>query len=71
MRVSTRLFIISAMLIALGGGLFTWGATTDLTPAPGFSGADVMGRIGQVAGAVGGVGVVVLLAALVMRLRGR
>lgn len=71
MRRSTRLFLAGAILVAACAGLFLWGATTDLTPAQGLTKSDVMRTIGQVAGAVGGVGVAVWVIALVMRLRGR
>jgi hypothetical protein len=71
MRRSTRLFLAGAILVAAGAGLFWWGATTGLTPAQGLTRADVMRTIGQVAGAVGGVGVAIWVMALLMRVRGR
>ncbi|RYI33448.1 MAG: hypothetical protein EON48_02935 [Acetobacteraceae bacterium] len=71
MRKSTRLFMAGTLLVAFGAGLFWWGATTGLTPAQGLTKADVMRTIGQVAGAVGGVGVALWVMALVTRLRGR
>jgi hypothetical protein len=71
MRRSTRLFMAGAILVAVGAGLFWWGATTGLTPAEGLTRTDVMRTIGQVAGAVGGVGVAIWVMALLMRVRGR
>jgi hypothetical protein len=71
LRRSTRLFLAGAILVAVGAGLFTWGATTGLTPAQGLTQADVMRTIGQVAGAVGGIGVAVWVIAAILRLRGR
>lgn len=71
MRVSTRLVLVGAMLVAIGAGLFWWGATTELTPAVGLTKADVMRTIGQVAGGIGGIGVAVWVVALVLRARGR
>lgn len=71
MRRSTRLFLAGTILVAVGAGLFWWGATTELTPAQGLTKADVMRTIGQVAGGVGGVGVAIWVMALLMRARGR
>lgn len=70
MRFSTRLFLMGAVLVALGLGLFGWGATTTLQPAEGYSRADVMALIGKFAGAAGGVGVFLWLWAIVRRMRG-
>lgn len=70
MRTSTRLFIMGAILVGLGVGLFWWGATTTLQPAQGYSRADVMALIGQFAGAAGGVGLFLWALALFRRLRG-
>lgn len=57
--------------VAAAAGLFYWGATTDLTPAEGLTRADVMKTIGQIAGGVAGLGVVLWIFAIVLRLRGR
>ena len=71
MRGSTRLFLMGAILVAVGAGLFGWGATTSLQPAQGYSRADVMALIGQFSGALAGVGVVLWLFGIFYRLRGR
>jgi len=70
MRNSTRVFMFGAMLVAVGAGLFWWGANTDLQPAQGLTKADVMAEIGKYAGGIGGAGIGIWIAALVMRLRG-
>lgn len=70
MRKSTRVFMIGAMLVVIGAGLFWWGATTDLQPAQGLTKADVMREIGKYAGMIGGAGIGIWIAALIMRLRG-
>ncbi|MCU0829401.1 MAG: hypothetical protein MUE52_18940 [Tabrizicola sp.] len=67
MRVSMRLGLVGALLVAVAVGLFLWGTSADL----GTDAAEAMRRIGQVAGAVGGLGAVLLALALMMRLRGR
>lgn len=70
MRKSTRVFLVGAILVAVGAGLFWWGINTDLPPAEGLTKADVMAVIGKYAGGIGGAGIGIWLAALVMRLRG-
>jgi hypothetical protein len=70
MRKSTRVFLAGAILVITGAGLFWWGATTDLQPAPGLTKADVMATIGRYAGGIGGAGVGIWVAAVIMRLRG-
>jgi hypothetical protein len=65
------LFLSGTILVAAGTGLFWWGATTTLTPAEGLTPSEVMGRIGQIAGAIGGLGVAIWVMAMLMRLRGR
>lgn len=70
MRRSTRVFLMGAILVAVGAGLYGWGMTTDLQPAEGLTKADVMREIGKYAGMVGGAGVGIWVAALIMRLRG-
>jgi hypothetical protein len=70
MRKSTRVFMAGAILVAVGAGLFWWGATTDLQPAQGLTKADVMATIGRYAGGIGGAGVGIWVAAVIMRLRG-
>lgn len=71
MRTSSRIFLVGAILVAVGLGLFTWGMNTDLQPAEGLTKADVMAVIGRYAGGIGGVGVAIWVAALIMRLRGK
>jgi hypothetical protein len=71
MRLSTRLFLITLIFLATGIGLFAWGMTSDLQAAQGFDASEPMRRIGQVAGALVGVGCVPMIAAVVLRLRGR
>jgi uncharacterized membrane protein len=71
MRISTRMFLVALILIGTGVGLFVWGATADLQPAQGVAPGEPMRVIGQIAGAMIGVGAVPLVAGLVMRLRGR
>lgn len=70
MRRSTRIFLVGAMLVAIGAGLFLWGMNTDLQPAQGLTKADVMAVIGRYAGGIGGVGVAIWIVALIMRRRG-
>jgi hypothetical protein len=70
-RFSTRLFFIGLMLIAVGGGLFYWGMTADLQPAQGVDPSEPMRVIGQVSGAVVGVGVVIVIIALIRRTMGK
>jgi hypothetical protein len=70
-RVSTRLVLVGSLLVAVGAGLFLWGASADLTPAQGLTRADMLRTIGQIAGGIGGVGVAVWVMALILRLRGR
>lgn len=70
MRKSTRVFLVGAILVITGAGLFLWGMNTDLQPAEGLTKADVMSVIGKYAGMIGGAGIGIWLAALVMRLRG-
>ena len=70
MRTSTRVFLVGAILVAVGAGLFLWGMNTDLQPAQGLTKADVMREIGKYAGMIGGAGIGIWVAALVMRLRG-
>lgn len=70
MRVSTRAFLVSTLLVAVGAGLYWWGLTTDLQPAEGMTKADVMDVIGRYAGGIGGVGVAGWVIALILRRRG-
>jgi len=70
MRKSTRVFLVGAILVITGAGLFLWGMTTDLQPAEGLTKADVMAVIGKYAGGIGGAGIGIWVAALYMRLRG-
>ena len=70
MRKSTRVFMVGAILVAVGAGLFVWGMNTDLQPAQGLTKADVMREIGKYAGMIGGAGIGIWVAALVLRLRG-
>ena len=67
MRLSARMVLLGGLLVVVGGALFAWGSTADL----GTDGAEAMRRIGQVAGAIGGIGAVLLGVALLLRLRGR
>ena len=70
MRKSTRVFMVGAILVAVGAGLFVWGMNTDLQPAQGLTKADVMREIGKYAGMIGGAGIGIWVAALVLWLRG-
>ncbi len=70
-RFSTRLFLIGLILLATAGGLFYWGMTTDLQPAQGLDPGEPMRVIGQVSGAIGGVGVVAILIGIVRRAMGK
>ena len=70
MRKSTRVFMVGAILVVVGAGLFLWGMNTDLQPAQGLTKADVMREIGKYAGMIGGAGIGIWVAAFVLRLRG-
>jgi hypothetical protein len=70
MRKSTRVFLMGLILVVVGAGLFLWGMNTDLQPAQGLTKADVMREIGRYSGMIGGAGIGIWVAALVMRLRG-
>jgi hypothetical protein len=61
------MLLIGLLLAGGGAALFLWGSTADL----GTDAAEALRRIGQVSGAVGGVGGVLLVLALVLRSRGR
>ena len=71
MRISTRLFLLTLLFMGSGVGLFVWGMTADLQAVDGLEPSAPMKMIGQVSGAIIGVGCVPLIAAIVLRLRGR
>lgn len=71
MRISSRLFLVTFILMAVGVGLFVWGMNTDLQPAQGLQAGEPMRQIGQVAGMIIGVALVPLVAGFVLRLRSR
>jgi hypothetical protein len=70
-RFSTRLFLIGLFLLAAAGGLFYWGMTTDLQPAQSVPPGEPMRVIGQISGAIGGVGVVIILIGIIRRAMGK
>jgi uncharacterized protein (TIGR03382 family) len=70
-RQSTGFLLIGVVIVFGSAALFLWGVSQDFTPPAGFENDGPMQRIGEVAGATGAVGLVMVGLALLQRRRGK